>query len=93
MKAKAIKTKKEVREEILQSALASARIEGIDVPVDVAAALLKQVEADCGLDEADMSELDRRWDNYLSGKSKTISVEDSMNNLMVHRKNRRKKEL
>ncbi len=48
MKTKPIKDKKEVRKQILESAMASFRIEGINIPKDVAEALLKKVELNLG---------------------------------------------
>jgi len=52
--------------------------------------LESEIEPDYELSEADMIELDRRWDNYLSGKSKSIPLEESMKNIKKHREERRK---
>jgi hypothetical protein len=45
MKKKVKENQKLLREQILQSMVASFKIEGINVPADQAAAILKKVEA------------------------------------------------
>ena len=48
MKGKTTKKDKSIRQQILQSTLASFKIEGINIPVDLALATLKKVELTLG---------------------------------------------
>jgi hypothetical protein len=41
------------------------------------------------VDEKMMKELDKRWDNYSSGKSKTYTLEESMEELKKHRNSKK----
>jgi hypothetical protein len=40
--------------------------------------------------DVEMAELDKRWQNHISGKSKTISLAGSMANIQKHREGRNK---
>ena len=40
---------------------------------------------DLEIDAATLTELDKRWDKYVSGKSKTYTPEESIANLKKHR--------
>ena len=57
-------------------------------------AILTLLENDAGPEyeftDADMKELDRRWDNYVSGKSKSYTLDEAMKNIKLHRENRKK---
>ena len=48
------------------------------------------MEPDYEFSEAELAELDRRWENYLSGKEKSYSLEDSMSNMRKYIENKRK---
>ena len=47
-------------------------------------------EADYEFSDADMKELDRRWDDYLSGKSKSYTLEESKTRINKYIENKRK---
>ncbi|MCF8450042.1 MAG: hypothetical protein K9G49_09260 [Taibaiella sp.] len=41
------------------------------------------------IDEKMMKELDKRWENYSTGKSKTYTLEESMKEIKKHRNGRK----
>lgn len=52
--------------------------------------LENDIEQDYGLTDAEMKELDDRWDDYLSGKTKSHTLQESKAQIKKHRENRKK---
>jgi uncharacterized membrane protein YheB (UPF0754 family) len=50
--------------------------------------LENEVNADIA-DEKLIEELDRRWDNYLSGASKTYTIDESIKEIKKHRNSKK----
>ena len=51
--------------------------------------LLENDMDDVAIDEKMMKELDKRWDNHTSGKSKTYTLEESMKKIKKHRSSKK----
>jgi len=51
--------------------------------------LESEIDADDAIDEKMMKELDKRWDNYSSGKSKTYTLEESMKKIKKDRSSKK----
>jgi hypothetical protein len=52
--------------------------------------LENDMEEDWEIDEAQIKELDKGWNDYMSGKSKSIPSEKAMDNLSKYIENKRK---
>lgn len=51
--------------------------------------LERDIEAGDVIDEKMMKELDKRWEKYSSGKSKTYTLEESMKEIAKHRNSKK----
>ena len=52
--------------------------------------LQSDIEQDFELTDSDMKELDSRWEDYLSGKTKSYTLEEAMDKLKLHRAEKKK---